>query len=358
MPNAWLPQSPGAQNAPFQGPVQTGPQSPFASAQLPGPINIAALYGQQQANIGTGQYSGDTFNQFSPELLNAISLMSLQNNPNFGPGSTGPQGGQRDPGMTQGQGNQEGWNPTGFNPPQYGPDGNLMTRDNQRLNELNYFQDWWNRNPSGQNPNGSQSALPDWLQQQQQGTYSQYQRGEWAPWIGNAIGTGLGAFAGVPGVGELGKRLGQAYTSNLYDNYFFQSTGTDGGIYDNWQGDGPNPGPVPRDDPMAEFWDSVNAQDPRTWGALNSPVGPERSVRGPNGNWTNPGNSQFINDWNNRYGNTHNSNFDQSGNRIGRSGNMFGDLPAGLDFKGGRPVGADGRSAGAGDLWVTFTYGD
>jgi len=121
-------------------------------------------------------------------------------------------------------------------------------------------------------------GIPDWLQQNpaNQGSMTGLNIAD----SGGTIGAVLAALLGLPGGRALGNYFGDRYiNNNIFEN--------------DWVGDGPAPGPPAG--PLDEFYQQVDDNDPRTWGALSSGMG--LGDIGRFGNATYGGGGDFSRNW-------------------------------------------------------------
>ena len=88
-------------------------------------------------------------------------------------------------------------------------------------------------------PIGSNSGnwMPRWMQPQQPGTMAGLNAARYGKWIGR----GAGMLLPVPGGGLMGGLAGRALGNEYINSHYFQN---------DWQGDGPDPGPVDRPDAL------------------------------------------------------------------------------------------------------------
>ena len=221
------------------------------------------LYEAQKQKVASGMYSGMQSPQMSPEYLRDLSTMGMSGAPNFGT-PYGPQG------LLPGSGME----------PRFGGFGGGAGFGGDISGESGFRQ----LGPIG--GNGSPNWMPSWLRSPQPGTPGGLNLAE----NGQLIGQGLGLAFGLPGLGSLGNAFGNQYINN----HTFQSTGGPGTW---WAGQGPDPGPV--GGPLDAFNQSVNDNDPRTWGALASGAPrPGGSFMSQAGNRQAGMNTDFRTQWN------------------------------------------------------------
>lgn len=248
---------------------------------------------------------------------------------------TGPPGGG-----SPGEG--EGYSPTGSQPDRYGPDGNINTRDMDRTNEIADFVDWGIENHAFQDNRSFNDILNDYIPNAPEGTdpgaleqfFAQYGDN-----VGRGVGGLIGLAAGVPGIGSVGKWIASKLQKDYWKDHQWASPADQGAMDDFMQGTNISADQAIDDFMSPNYSPEMNPADRGARGQYGWQTGLTDQLGNSQAGMNTDFRTQF--DW--AHGN-------DRGFRIGADGKVYD--------RAGRAVGADGQAPDAGDLWVTFDYGE